>query len=164
MPLELTERVIRRHVKLMQKTVETIGHIVHNTPTAALNTFTDGADGWTVGEVVGHLLDADRIFFERAQKIVNEDKPALVVFDHERLVKENDYRHRDPRETYAALLESRLAFIEWLKARTPEEWTRTGIHPESGEIELIDGLMQVGHHDADHLEQLTRILREQYQG
>lgn len=164
MPLELTERVIRRHVKLMQKTVETIGHIVHNTPPAALNTFTDGADGWTVGEVVGHLLDADRIFFERAQKIVNEDKPALVVFDHERLVKENDYRHRDARETYATLLESRLAFIEWLKARSTEEWSRTGIHPESGEIELIDGLMQVGHHDADHLEQLTRILREQYQG
>jgi len=159
MPLELTERVIRRHVKLMQKTVETIGNIVHSAPPDALNTLTDGADGWTVGEVIGHLLDSDRIFFERAQKIVSEDKPALVVFDHERLVKENDYRNRDPRATYAALLESRLAFIDWLKARTPEDWSRTGIHPESGEIELIDSLMQVGHHDADHLEQMTRILR-----
>lgn len=160
--LELSERVVRRHVKLMQKTLETLANIVTSTPTDALNLYTDGPNGWTVGEVVGHLLDADRMFFERAQRIVQEDRPALVVFDHVRLVIDNDYRHRDPREVYAALEESRMAFIEWFKARAPEDWTRTGVHPESGEMELLDSLMQVGHHDADHLEQITRILRDQY--
>lgn len=35
---------------------------------------------------------------------------------------------------------------------------RAGIHPKRGHFTMTDAVIQVGHHDCMHLEQITRIL------
>ena len=51
-----------------------------------------------------------------------------------------------------------LDYIDTFKALTPEQWERTGIHPERGLFTMTDAALQVVSHDCDHTEQITRIL------
>ncbi len=118
----------------------------------------DGEDGWNVVEVLCHLRDFEQIFFDRARQIVAEDKPVLAPFDHEALAIEREYSKQKLETAFEDLLKTRQAFIDWLKARTTEDWQRAGIHPEAGEYTLLEQAMQVPMHDIDHLEQMARIL------
>jgi uncharacterized damage-inducible protein DinB len=158
--MTLQDRTIARHITSMRKTLDILGHVIQNETTERMQTLTDGADGWTVTEVMGHLLDADRIFSRRAQTILTQHRPMLESFPHLQLVIDADYKNQQPSEIYTALVESRQKFVEFFKNLQPEEWERVGIHPEYGEWAMMDSLMQVAHHDITHLEQLTRILRK----
>ena len=118
----------------------------------------DGDEGWTAVEIMCHLRDFEGIFFERAQRIVAEDNPELPYVDHEVLAREHDYLAQDLGAAYAAWIETRQAFIEWLKARETTDWERTGVHPENGPYTLLEQALQVCTHDVDHLEQIARVL------
>jgi hypothetical protein len=156
----ILNRAYDRHVTLMQKTLDTLGNILQHETDERLTTLTDGPDGWTVTEVLCHLRDFDDIFYQRVLRIVNEDKPQLVPYDHEAMARERNYRAQYPIQVYAELQQSRQRFIDYFKSLSPEHRTRMGIHPQNGEWTVMDALMQVGHHDANHIEQITRILTQ----
>jgi uncharacterized damage-inducible protein DinB len=158
--MTLQDRTIARHINSMRKTLDILGHVIQNETTERMQTLTDGADGWTVTEVMGHLLDADRIFARRAQTILTQDRPNLESFPHLQMVIDAGYKHQSPTDIQTALVESRQNFVEFFKGLQPEQWGRVGIHPEYGEWAMLDSLMQVSHHDITHLEQITRILRK----
>jgi hypothetical protein len=156
----LINRVRARHLLLMQRTLDILNHIVQVTPTEDLTRYTDGPEGWSALEILCHLRDFDVIFYNRVQRILNEEMPSLDAHDHEGLAAERDYIHEDSSHAFAALAESRKCFIELFESLTPEQWERSGIHPENGEWTVTDALMQVGHHDVNHLEQMTRVLSQ----
>jgi hypothetical protein len=118
----------------------------------------DGADGWNVIEIVCHLRDFEAVFFERAQRIVAEDRPTLPPVDHEALARERDYAAQHLDEAFAAFIANREAFIEWLKARDEADWARVGIHPEYDEYTVLEQALQAVCHDITHMEQIARIL------
>ncbi|MCU0499908.1 MAG: DinB family protein [Anaerolineae bacterium] len=160
MNVEFLTRTRNRHLKLMQKTIDTYGHVLKDlTPEQAV-AYTDGPEGWSVVEVLCHVRDFNEIFLQRAQLMAAHDQPALQAYDHEALVVERDYKSQDFRAVYADLRAKREEAIRFFEALTPEQWERVGIHPEVGPITLMDSMIQVGHHDADHLEQLTRIITQ----
>jgi hypothetical protein len=158
--MELIDVVRRSHVSLMNRTVLILGHILQSESRERLTTLTDGPDGWTVSEVVCHLRDFDEIFLARARRIVAEDNPTLIPFDEAEMARERDYRSQDPYTAFETLAEHRRTFAEFYKALTPEQWERSGIHPEYGDFNVTRTLLQVGHHDVNHLEQITRILTQ----
>jgi len=51
-----------------------------------------------------------------------------------------------------------VSTIAFFASLTPEQWARDGVHPEREGFTMTDAVMQVGLHDLDHLEQITRIL------
>jgi hypothetical protein len=54
------------------------------------------ADGkWTVKEVVGHLLDTERVFAYRALCIARSEKKSLPGFDQDDYVKEGNFNRRE---------------------------------------------------------------------
>ncbi len=147
-----------RFIKALKRTPVLLDALLCGVTQERASAARDGADGWNVVEIVCHLRDFEAIFFSRARQIVEEDHPVLVPFDHEILARENDYAAQDLGAAFAALIETRLAFIEWLKARGESDWGRGGVHPESGEYTLLEQAMQVACHDIDHLEQIARCL------
>lgn len=149
-----------KHIMLMGKTVMTLGNIIRTANPDHLTTLTDGAEGWTAGEVLCHIRDFDVIFRQRAEQMVSEYHPTLTAYDHLVLAAERDYRSQNPFEVYNQLVESRREFIEFFTALTPNQWEAAGIHPERGFFTMTDAVIQVGHHDADHIEQITRILTQ----
>lgn len=155
-------RTRTNHIRLMRDTLAILAYIladVSQTTATTRRDPNDGDKGWTVTEVVCHLRDFDRIFLTRARRIAAEHEPALTGYDHERLAVEGRYNEQTLRTVLDDLHRSRAEFVTFFQELDADAWNRAGIHPERGRFTLDDALMQVGLHDALHLEQITRILR-----
>lgn len=151
--------VIRaKHIALMQKTCDVLGNVLQNVTQEQATTRRDGPDGWTVVEVLCHLLDYDEIFRVRAEMMRDEDTPKLPGYDHAALAIERQYNTRSMVHVYRELLRSRMRFVAFFESLSEDDWARGGHHPERGYITMTDALIQVNTHDIDHIEQITRII------
>ena len=158
--LDLT-RTRRRHIELMQQSLDTLGHVlmaVSQETATTLRDFRDGPKGWTVLEVLCHLRDYDTIFRKRAEMMRDQETLQLPSYDHEALAHTGNYNSQELRQVYAELTHSRAATITFFTKLTAAQWACRGIHPERGPFTMTDAAIQVGTHDMTHLEQITRIL------
>lgn len=155
--------VRQRSIGLMQNTLQTLTNImqtVDDTTAVSLRDPNDGDKGWTILEILCHLRDFDEFFHGRALLMRDQEHPQLPGYDHEALAYERRYNEQNPAEVLADLQQKRARFIVFFQDLSAEEWERTGIHPERDSFDMTDAVMQVGHHDAIHIEQITRILAE----
>lgn len=147
-----------RQVISMRLTLKSLGHIVARLSDEQARSLRDGADGWSIMEIVCHLRDFDVIFYDRAVMMIAQEHPQLPAFDHEAMAIERDYQSQSLVGAYASLQVSRLRFVDFFKRLSPEQWARSGIHPERDSFSMTDAAMQVPLHDLDHIEQITRVL------
>lgn len=164
MPSSITTtlpQVRERHIRLMKNTCDILGHILKNISEEQAHDLQDGPEGWSIIEIVCHLRDYDLIFHNRAKMMLAEDHPPLPAYDHEAMAIEKQYQEEELAYAYYDLRKSRLEFIKFFEELTPEQWERTGIHPERESFTMTDAVMQVGLHDVNHIEQITRILEEE---
>jgi hypothetical protein len=90
-------------------------------------TFRYAPGKWSVREVFGHLIDAERVFGYRAFCIGRGDRASLPGFDEQEYMAASGYDRRALREIVDELLlvrESNLAFFRTVNA---EAWARLGV-------------------------------------
>jgi hypothetical protein len=88
--------------------------------------FRYAADKWSIREVVGHLIDADRVFGYRAFCISRGEQAPLPAFDENSYVSESHYHQRplaDLASEFTFVRRGNLAFVSQL---TDQEWNRMG--------------------------------------
>lgn len=158
--MDILDQLWERHRTLMHDSAQTLGHILRPITQAQATTLRDGPAGWTILEVVCHLRDADTIFRQRAQMMLAQHNPALPAFDHERLAAEKAYNAGELAQAYAEFRSSRQATLAVFAAVAPSQRARPGQHPHKEGFTLSHAVMQVGHHDINHIEQITRILQQ----
>ena len=107
-----------------------------------------------------HLRDFDMFFYGRAEMMLALENPILPAYDHEALAIELKYNEEYLFEVYESLKAHREKFAQFFEGLQGEQWGHTGQHPERESFEMLDSLMQVGLHDNDHIEQMTRIIAE----
>jgi hypothetical protein len=112
---------------------------------------------WTVKQVLGHLIDDERVFGCRGLCVAREEPLALPGFDENLYVRTAGFENRtieDLLEEYAAVRAASLAFFRGL----PEEaWRRFGT--VNGYRASVRGLgFQIAAHERHHL----RILEARY--
>ena len=152
-------RAVRaRQVISMRLTLKALGHILAGLDDEQARSLRDGADGWSIMEIVCHLRDFDEIFYQRAQMMLAQEHPQLPAYDHEAMASERHYQADSLAEAYAALQVSRARFVDFFKGLTAEQWARGGIHPERDSFSMTDAAMQIPLHDLDHIEQITRVM------
>ena len=154
------QQVRERHIGAMRLSCDILEHILQGVSDEQSRALRDGPDGWSIIEIVCHLRDFDEIFYSRAQLMQAQAQPQLPAYDHEAMAIERDYQGEELAEALAALKASRERFIAFLAGLTPEQWQRDGVHPERDSFTMTDAAMQVGLHDLDHLEQITRVLAQ----
>ncbi len=157
------DHVLRhKHIKLMRYNIETVDHLISSISAEDATSWRDSGDGWTVLEVLCHLRDFDRFFRQRVELMLAEDNPQLPAFDHEQIAIDGRYNEQDIDVVMIEFSAERAIFVQLFYDlfETPEAWSRPGIHPEAGDWTIFDSLLQVGHHDANHIEQMTRIMKE----
>ena len=116
------------------------------------------ADGkWTVKEVVGHLLDTERVFAYRALCIARGEKKTLPGFDQNDYVSEGNFNRRelfDLNYEFRLLRESNLLLF---RSFTPEMLKLKGFANESS-ISVLAILFIIAGHEKHHM----NVLREKY--
>lgn len=157
---DLTNIIRSRHIRMMGHTLQILQHIFRDVTQEEATTLRDGPDGWSLLEILCHLRDFDVIFYTRAAMMAEQDNPHLPGYDHLALVEERRYNEQNLHEVLEALAASRARFISFFEGLTPEQWERGGLHAERGFINLTDAVVQVGTHEVDHIEQITRVLKQ----
>jgi hypothetical protein len=156
-------KVQLRSIVLMSKSVKVLENILASVEQSTATTLrdpNDGEAGWTVLETVCHLLDFESVCRERAERMIAEDNPRFAMWDHDALVSEKAYNAQNLVEVMQALLASRKALQAYFTELPPAAWERTGVHPEYGDYTMTDVVLQIGWHDVNHLEQITRTLNQ----
>src|SRR4051812_33438052 len=112
---------------------------------------------WTVKEIVGHLIDDERIFAYRALCVARGDTRPLPGFEENEYVAATNFESQSLAnliDAYRAVRASTIALFEPL---TLDEWTRLG--NVNGYEASVRGLaFHVAGHELHHL----RTLREKY--
>ena len=116
------------------------------------------ADGkWTVKEVIGHLMDSERVFAYRALCIARGEKKSLPGYEQDDYVKEGNFNGRELFELnydFRLLRESNLLLF---RSFTPEIMKRKGFANENS-ITVLALLFIIAGHEKHHM----KVLREKY--
>lgn len=121
--------------------------------TEAQTGYKPGPAEWSVKEVVGHMIDTERIFAYRALRFSRNDKTAIPGFDQDEYVKGTTF------DTYpiADLIEEfklvRQTSLLLFKPLTPEMWTRRGT-ASGWEMSVRALAYCIAGHERHHLESL----------
>lgn len=158
------QQVQERHIGAMRLSGEVLRHLMQNLDDEAARASRDGPDGWSIVEIMCHLRDFDAIFRSRAQMMLKQDHPTLPAYDHEAMALESAYQQESLDRVCEQFTASRRRTIALFRALTPRQWQRAGVHPERDSFTMTDAAMQVGLHDLDHLEQITRVLAQSNAG
>lgn len=140
---------------LISQTAETMSLL--NSISADRSLFRYGPDKWSIREVIGHLIDAERVFTYRALRIARGDQTPLPSFDHDLFVKTSGLDQR----TWESLKEEfeavRRATIALFSSFEPQAWLRMGTASNNPVSARALAYITAGH-ELHHVE----ILRSRY--
>jgi hypothetical protein len=148
-----------RFIRSLKKTPLILNHVLRDVNHETARSITDGPDGWNTLQIICHLRDFEEIFYERARIMVEKERPLLTRYDAHQLVIDNDYLNQGYRAALMQFSEIRRKHVEFLESLSPEDWWRSGVHPEHGVISVMEQSMQVALHDVDHIEQIIHMLQ-----
>jgi len=115
------------------------------------------AGKWTMKQVLGHLIDSERIFAYRALCVGRNDKTWLPGFEQDDYVANAHFNGRTLESFIEELAAVRRATVNLFKHFTDEEWQRRGIANQQ-EISARAIAYIVAGHELHHLE----ILKSRY--
>ena len=111
---------------------------------------------WSVKEVICHLGDADQIYIQRVQKMLQEDEPILKAFKPETLAKENNYNDQEWSNSLRRFVIGRQQLITTFRNLRPGQWYKAGMHQELGRINMFDIVQTIVEHTQNHLDQARK--------
>jgi hypothetical protein len=110
---------------------------------------------WSLKELVCHFRRMEEVIGDRIHRLLTEDSPAIVPYDHP---------DRDPGfakltqdltgEVLSEFLREREALCRRLESLSPAEWHRQGRHPEYPHYDVHFQVESMAHHEAHHIYQL----------
>ena len=121
------------------------------------SSFRYAPDKWTIRQVLGHVIDAERIFSYRALRISRGDTTPIEGFEQEGYVAHGPFEHC----TMADLLEEfatvRRATVFLFRNLDSEAWTRRAV-ASNNEVTVRALAYIIAGHEVHHME----VLRQKY--
>jgi len=112
---------------------------------------------WSVREIVGHLIDGERVFGYRALCIARGETQNLPGFDQNDYMQTAPYHHIELEDLLSEMRLVRLSNIAMFRSLAEEAWNRTGI--ANGNAVTVRALAFImGGHVRHHM----NVLRERY--
>lgn len=115
--------------------------------------------GWTVRQVVHHLADSHMNAMIRMKLTLTEEKPPLKGYEQDKWAELPDTKL--PIEHSMMILKGlHDRWTSLLEQVAEKDWSRSGIHSESGNVTLDDLLSTYAKHGEDHVRQITGLRAE----
>ena len=115
--------------------------------------------GWTVRQVVHHVVDSHVNAYIRFKLAVTEDHPRITTYMQDAWANLPDARDAPVESSLAILDAFHARWVSFLRALPAEAFGRTLSHPEMGEI-TVDELLEVYRWHCPHHEGHITALRE----
>jgi uncharacterized damage-inducible protein DinB len=112
---------------------------------------------WSVKEVVGHIIDTERIFSYRALAIARGERQPLPGMDQDEYMAGADFDSRTLADLTEEFSHVRRANVLMLRGLSEEAWTRRGTASDN-EVTVRAIAYIIAGHEAHHV----KILRERY--
>ena len=114
-------------------------------------------EGWTVRQVVHHLIDSQMNWYIRMRLTLTENEPTIKPYDEKLWAELTDAR--------SGPVEPSLLLIDGLYQRSsilfsslnPDDWKRTLIHPERGILTMDKSLYLFAWHGRHHAAHITDL-------
>lgn len=111
----------------------------------------------SIKELVGHLVDIDAVFRERAWLLLETDRPELPPAHPPKLDAAASYRSQPAEAILAAFHATRRQTLNLLRGLTSAAWHRPGHHELYGEVNLLHQGNWVVAHERSHLVDLAQL-------
>jgi len=112
---------------------------------------------WTLKEVIGHIIDTERIMSYRLLHIARGDKTPLAGYDDEQYVKEASFHSSSVPDLLEDFTAVRRSTITLLRGLSGEVWSRKGI-ANNNEISVSALAYIIAGHELHHM----KIIKEKY--
>lgn len=115
--------------------------------------------GWTVSQVVHHLVDSHTNCYARLKLALTEDNPIIRPYEEQQwvLLADANLPHNNA-TTFLHSLHQRLYVL--FKSVTAEQWERTYQHPVSGQHTIWDLLGLYAWHGKHHVAHITELRKK----
>jgi uncharacterized damage-inducible protein DinB len=115
-------------------------------------------NGWSIKKEIGHLIDLEPLWFERALQIINNDTELKAADLTNRKTHEIDHDAKRMTDLVAEFSRSRQQLVDVLKNVKDEELDNSLVHPRLGTpMKIIDLAYFVAEHDDHHLVKITEL-------
>lgn len=112
---------------------------------------------WSLQEVVGHIIDTERIQCYRILRIGRGDQTPLAGYDDEKYVEEANFSERSITSLLEEFLAVRYATLTLLKGLQETAFSKTG-YANNGEMSVNALVYIIAGHELHHL----KIIKEKY--
>lgn len=144
-------------LELQQQTPGTIAELIAGaTPEQLMRRPADNK--WSIGEILAHLAEDEIATAWRYRQMVEHNGIDLAGFDQDMWARLGNYAGRVPHESLELFRLLRIANVRFLERLSPEQWNCGGVHAERGPITVRQLATHMTGHDANHVEQIRRIL------
>lgn len=114
---------------------------------------------WSIQKEVGHLIDLEPLWHDRALQIIHNQSNLLAADLTNRKTHETDYDGMDIAALLAQFTSLRSNLMAVLRSVKDEDLEKSAIHPRLGTpMRLIDLAYFVAEHDDHHLAQMTNLM------
>ena len=116
------------------------------------------ANEWPVAQNVHHLADSHMNSFIRLKLILTEEKPTLKPYDQDAWAVRADADNIAIQSSLMLLQGLHRRWVTLFESLQADEWSRSGFHPQNGEVSVKDLLRTYADHGKAHIDQITRTL------
>jgi len=146
---------IQAPISLLEKTPAILEILLRDLPPETLQ-WKPAADRWSIAEVLEHMLVIEKLYEQRARRMVLEDSPVLTKYE---VLPEAELQKMSLRRYLEEFVPLRRTFVYYLRSVPAHAGARTGKHAELGTITLSQMLHELANHDLGHLRQIAELYR-----
>jgi uncharacterized damage-inducible protein DinB len=116
------------------------------------------ASGWSVAQEVGHLIDLEPLWLDRAQEIIGGQSTLKSADLTNRATHEGDHNEWPVAHLIDRFTGARQRLVSTLRSTNESDLERSSLHPRLGTpMRLIDLAYFVAEHDDHHLSKLREL-------
>ena len=115
-------------------------------------------DAWSVAEVLHHVADSELAMSVDLRRILGEQAPTLLDWDEKSYAAAMLYDVRPAADALAVILATRNLNVRLLASLSPEQWVRTAVDPNEGEIDVSAWVFSAAAHLKAHTLQARRAI------
>jgi len=146
---------IQAPISLLEKTPAILELLLRDIPQDILE-WKPAAERWSIVEVLGHMVEIEKLYEQRTHRIVLENLPTLSKYES---LSEAELQMKSLRQYLEEFIPLRRAFVFYLHSIPASAGARTGQHVELGTISLSQMLHELANHDLGHLRQIAELYR-----